>query len=174
VIPEPSAQPQVAARQVAWVAAMLAALLGLGSAAVSAYWVLGGNGLLDTVGGEIEEWGRRRSPGVILVLWLIVVIKTGVALAAPIRVAPSGRVPQWMIGRVPRALSWIAAIVLAGYGGVLTVAGLLVQAGVIRPSQDSDQRALAWHAYVWDPWFAVWGLALLTTLWLTRPGPTHT
>ena len=173
VILKPSTQPHAAARPAAWVASALAALLGLGSAAVSAYWALGGNGLLDTVGGEIEEWGRQRSPDVIVVLWLIVVIKTGVALAAPILAAAPGRFPRWMIGRLPRTLSWIAGIVLSGYGGVLTAAGLLIHCGLIQSSQDSDQRALAWHTFLWDPWFAVWGLALLTTLWLTRPGPRH-
>ncbi len=101
MILKPSTQPHAAARPAAWVASALAALLGFGSAAVSAYWALGGNGLLDTVGGEIEEWGRQRSPDVIVVLWLIVVIKTGVALAAPILAAAPGRFPRWMIGRLP-------------------------------------------------------------------------
>ncbi len=55
-------------------------------------------------------------------------------------------------------LAWIEAGILAIYGLVLTVAGLLVQAGVIHASATADHRALAWHAYLWDPWFLIWGL----------------
>src|SRR3954452_7741650 len=40
------------------VAAWTAAVLGLASAAVSAYWTAGGTALLDTVGGAIEFAGR--------------------------------------------------------------------------------------------------------------------
>jgi hypothetical protein len=47
---------------------------------------------------------------------------------------------------------------LAIYGLVLTVAGLLVQAGAIHASATANHRALAWHAYLWDPWFLIWGL----------------
>jgi hypothetical protein len=173
VVTEPSTRPHPAPSSAAWVAAALAAFLGLGSAAVTAYWALGGTGLLDTVGGAIEAWGRQRGTGVVVVLWLIVVVKAGVALAAPVLVAGPGRVPPWMAGRLPRTLGWIAGIVLLGYGGVLTGAGLLVQGGLIHAGQGSDHRALAWHAYLWDPWFAAWGLALLTSLWLTRTRRRH-
>jgi len=151
----------------AWCAATLAALLGLCSAAISAYWALGGDELLDTVGGGLEKWGRRGGAGVVVALWLVVVLKTGVALAAPVLVAPPGRLPGWTGGRVPRTLGWVAGIILLAYGGILTAGGLLVESGLIPTGQDSDQRALAWHAYLWDPWFAVWGLALLTSLWLS-------
>ncbi len=50
------------------------------------------------------------------------------------------------------------------YGFVLTSVGLLVQAGVIHPGRTADRRALAWHAYLWDPWFLVWGLLVVITL----------
>ena len=38
-------------------AAIVAALLGLASAGMNAYWAAGGNGLLDTIGGDIDRWG---------------------------------------------------------------------------------------------------------------------
>ena len=53
-----------------------------------------------------------------------------------------------------RVLGWIVAIGLTAYGGVLTVAGLLVETGVIDAADDADERAIAGHAYFWDPWFA--------------------
>ena len=121
---------------------------------MSAYWAAGGTGLLDTIGGDIERWGRERSETVVAALWVIVAVKTAVAIAAPVLVEPGGaRLPSWTTGRVPRALGWIAAAVLTVYGGALTIAGLLVEAGVVEASADADPKALAWHAYLWDPWF---------------------
>jgi len=33
------------------------------------------------------------------------------------------------------------------------------------PGDGDDQRALAWHAYLWHLWFLVWGLLLAVVLW---------
>jgi len=155
-------------RFVARAAAVVAFVLGVGSAAISAWWAVGGTALLDTVGGEIERWGRQRSPEVVGALWLIAVLKAGVGAAAPVLVWRPAHLPAWTFGMVPRALGWIATIVLTIYGGVLTAVGLLVQVGIITASADSDPRALAWHAYLWDPWFLCWGAAFGVGLWLTR------
>jgi Protein of unknown function (DUF3995) len=152
-------------------AAMVAAVLGLANAGVSAYWAIGGVGLLDTIGGDIERWGRERGAAVVVALWFIVALKTIVALAALILVGVgSHRLPLWTTARVPRVLGWIAAATLTFYGGAYTIAGLLVQAGVVSASADTDSKALAWHAYLWDPWFAVWGLVFVVALWLSRRG----
>jgi hypothetical protein len=154
---------------------MLAAVLGLASAGVSAYWALGGEGLLNTVGGDIERWGRGQGATVVIVLWLIVGLKTIVAVAAPILVGVGyERLPSWTRGRVPRALGWIAALTLTIYGGVLTIMGLLVQAGIVKASADADSTALAWHAYIWDPWFGLWGIAFVVALWRSRQGDRPT
>jgi hypothetical protein len=150
-------------------AALVAALLGLASAGVSTYWAAGGNGLLDTIGGDIERWGRERGGAVVAALWVIVAVKTTVAIAAPVLAGLGGaRLSSRTTGRVPRALGWIAAAVLTVYGGALTIAGLLVEVGVVEASADADPKALAWHAYLWDPWFLAWGLAFLVALSLTR------
>ncbi|MET0457919.1 MAG: hypothetical protein ABW195_01635, partial [Ilumatobacteraceae bacterium] len=69
---------------------------------------------------------------------------------------------------VPRILGWIAAVTLTIYGGLLTLVGLLVEAGVVDASADADHKALAWHAYFWDPWFLLWGAAFVIALWRTR------
>lgn len=143
----------------------IATVLGLASTAVSAYWALGGTALLETVGGAIEQWGRRRDPGVAVALWSITALKAGVALAALVAIAPPGRLPTWTQGRVPRLLSWIAAIGLTAYGGVLTVAGWVVLA---TGAAAENRLALTWHASLWDPWFLAWGIAFLTCLWRTR------
>ena len=153
-------------------AAVVACLLGLGHAAVSAYWALGGTALLDTIGGSIERWGRERKPALVAGLWLIVAVKVIVGLAAPVLAGVGARLlPSWTRGRVPRMLGWIAATVLILYGGLLTIAELLVETDVLQAAPDTDRTALAWHAFLWDPWFLLWGVAFGASLWLTRPGP---
>lgn len=155
-------------------AAVAALVLGLGHAAVSAYWASGGSALLDTVGGSLERWGREREPGLVAALWLIVVAKVVVALAAPALAGVGDRrLPSWTRGQVARILGWIAAIVLVLYGGALTLVGLLVEGGVLEVASDADHRALAWHTYLWDPWFLLWGLAFGVSLWASRPGPAQ-
>jgi len=57
---------------------------------------------------------------------------------------------------------------LTSYGLVLTVTGLLVQAGVVTAAANADHRALKWHAYLWDPWFLVWGILVLIALLRSR------
>lgn|GEM_PF-1998098 len=58
-----------------------------------------------------------------------------------------------------------------GHLAAVAVAGLvwpephLLQADVIYATRDADHRALAWHAYLWDPWFLGWGLLLTAALW---------
>jgi hypothetical protein len=157
--------------QGALAAAVIAAALGTASAAVSAYWALGGEALLDTVGGDVERWGRERSAGVVVALWVIVVLKL-VGAVAPLIVVGVPHLPAWTRSRRARALGWAAAVGLTVYGGVLSVVGWLVEAGVVDAADDADEHALAWHAYFWDPWFALWGGAFVVAMWRSRPRPS--
>lgn len=151
------------------VAAVVAAALGLASAALSAYWAAGGTALLNTIGGAIAEWGRHGGPGVRFALWLIVLLKVGVGVAAP-AIADLPRIwPAWTRTRVPRLLSWIAASILIAYGAVLTGSELIAFTGMLGTPPSVDRLALAWHAFVWDPWFLLWGVAFLVCLVRTRP-----
>lgn len=131
----------------------MAVVVGLANAAVTVYWLCGGERLLDTVGGAIERWGRERGVTVLVVLAAVAVVKAAVAVVPLFR--GSGRLAQ-----AARVSGWVSAAVLVGYGGLLTLVGLLVQGGVIASAADADTTALAWHAFVWDPWFLLWGLAL--------------
>jgi len=54
------------------------------------------------------------------------------------------------------------------YGLVLTAAGLRVQSGAIAPAASADRRALAWPAYLWDPWFLLWGALVTAALVRSR------
>lgn len=152
------------------IAAVVSASLGAASAAMSAYWALGGTALLDTVGGEIERWGRERSAGVVVTLWVITVAKLTGAVAPLVLVGVGeGRLPAWTRAQRMRALGWIVGIGLTVYGSVLTVAGLLVEAGLIDAADDADEHAIAWHAYFWDPWFVLWGGTFTVAMWRSRP-----
>ena len=156
------------------VAAVISASLGAASAAMSAYWAFGGTALLDTIGGEIERWGRERSADVVTTLWAITLAKLVAAVAPLVLVGVgAGRLPAWTRGRPMRALGWIVAIGLTVYGGVLTGAGLLVEAGAIDAANDADEHAIAWHAYFWDPWFVLWGIAFTVAMWRSRPQATE-
>ncbi|MGA9278403.1 DUF3995 domain-containing protein [Ilumatobacter sp.] len=147
------------------IAKWVAVGVGMTNSAVTAYWLVGGSALLSTVGGEIERWGRQRTPGVLGVLAIVLMVKLTIA-AVPVIIT---LLPGARVQRVGRVAGWVAAIVLMLYGGLLTVVGLLIQAGVVEASADADERALAWHAYLWDPWFLTWGLALGAWLRLSIP-----
>jgi hypothetical protein len=137
-------------------------------AGVSAYWGAGGTALLDTIGGTLEREGRAHSAGLLAVVWLTVLLKLaggGIGLVAVSQ-------PRWLSSRWRRVvgrLAWLGAVVLVLYGGVLTLTGLLVQAGIVHASAHADHKALRWHAFLWDPWFLVWGLLLAAALTLGVP-----
>lgn len=142
-------------------AAGVAFLVGLPNAAVSVYWGLGGTWLLDTVGGFWEEQGRAGNPAVILAVWAALALKITAAVLPllAVRGLPS---PAW--NHIVWVLAWVESAVLTIYGLVYTAGGLLVQADVIHASATDDRRALAWHAYLWDPWFLAWGLLVVAAL----------
>lgn len=146
--------------------AAAACVVGVLSALVSAYWGTGGTWLLDTVGGVFERGGRDGSTGLRAVVWLTVLLKLAAAVLGLLAVRRGLAAPP---RRLARRLAWAAAIILSLYGGVLTVSGLLVETGVLAASADADRRALRWHAFLWDPWFLLWGLLLLAALLRSRP-----
>jgi len=137
--------------------------VGVLYAAVSAYWGLGGTGLVDTIGGTLEREGRAGSAGLLTVLWVTVVVKLVVASLGLAAVLGH----RWVRPRqrqLARRAASTAALILVLYGGVLTVAGLLVQLDLVHASANADHKALRWHAFLWDPWFLVWGLLLAGAL----------
>ena len=148
-------------------AARAACTIGLLYAAVSVYWGAGGTWLLDTVGGSLARLGRSASAAVLTAVWGAAVLKAIAAVLGPLAVRARGTSDR---DRRVRELAWVTAAVLTIYGAVLTGVGLLVQAGVIGRSAHPDNRALEWHAYLWDPWFLIWGLLSVTALLRSRAG----
>ncbi|MGI8711794.1 MAG: DUF3995 domain-containing protein [Solirubrobacteraceae bacterium] len=155
--------------------ARAALLVGGLYTAVSVYWGLGGTALLDTVGGSLARLGRAGDTGVILAVWGAAALKAAAAVLPLVAVHASSRgAATPSPRRVAVALAWIAAAILTVYGLVLTAVGLLVQAGAIRASRAADHRALAWHAYLWDPWFLIWGLlAVAALVWARHTPPAY-
>ncbi len=133
----------------------MAFVVGLLYAAVSVYWGSGGTWLVDTVGGSIAKAALAGSTGAILAVWAAAFLKL-VASVLPLLALRRLSSPAW--NRNLWVLAWVEAAILTLYGLVLTASGLLLQAGVIHASANADHRALAWHAYLWDPWFLIWGL----------------
>lgn len=147
--------------------AYAAAVVGVLYALVSAYWAVGGTALLDTIGGSLEHTARASGLAVKATLWIVAALKLFGAWL-PITVVDDA---QQTCRRGRRGLVQIEAALLTLYGLVLTSVGLLVQAHVIHRSTHADQKALAWHAFFWDPWFLLWGLLIIAALRHQRTVP---
>lgn len=141
--------------------------LAFASAAVSAYWTLGGTLGLDTVGGAIEDLARERSAGGLVLGTVTVALKVLAGLLAL-------GLARWRPGRPGRrpllGLNGAASAILVLWGGANVVVGALVLAGAIDPSDPVDERALRWHVGLWDLWFLVWGAVLAGAVWRARRG----
>lgn len=146
-------------------AALAAFAVGLAYASISVYWGAGGRWLLDTVGKSLAT--GHASGAAVVAVWGAVALKT-IAALLPLLVCQQSLTPAWH--RRALVLSFIEGVLLTAYGFVLTAVGLLVQAGLVSASAHADHKALAWHAFLWDPWFLVWGLLVLTALRLAARG----
>ena len=146
--------------------AQAACAVGLAYSAVSVYWAAGGAWLLSTVGDALGQQGRAGDLGIIVAVWAAAVLKfIGAILPlAAVGVTPWRRARR----RQVRVLAWAEAGTLTIYGLVLAGAGWLAQSGVIASSAIPDHRALAWHAYLWDPWFLLWGVLVTAALVRSR------
>lgn len=137
--------------------AYAAAVLAFASAAVSAYWTLGGTALLDALGGSFERLARDRSPAALVLGVMVILVKVAGGLLALALVRPWGARIRRGVLLVPCV---VGSLILVLYGGAQVLVGGLVLAKVITPSGPVDEHALRWHVFVWDLWFLVWGVAL--------------
>jgi hypothetical protein len=154
-------------------AAYAAAALAFASAGVTLFWTLGGTLLLDTVGGAFEDLARRRTVGAVALGTAVVLLKAAAgALALWLVRSESRRLENRRLGRrLPLVAAGTASAVLVLWGGANVIAGGLVLAHVVTPSEPVDLHALRWHVLLWDMWFLVWGLALGLAAVRYRRGP---
>lgn len=141
-----------------WLA--LAAVLGVVHAGFSLYWAAGGPWLLETLGERIVT----TFAGLRWLLYPVGLVKL-VAAVAPLWLHRRG----WPGRRFWRPVSWLGAVILVGWGGANTVVGNLVLGGVITSPDGFDRAGMVGHAYLWDPLFLAWGLALAAGLVASRP-----
>jgi hypothetical protein len=143
-------------------AAYGACALAFAYAGVSLYWALGGTGGLNTVGGFAERAARSPGRAALTLIWATVVVKVLGGLLALSLVRPWG-------ASVPRRLVLLAgtaaSALLIMYGGVLVIAAVLVETGVVRPGTPIDWRGFRWHLGLWDLWFLIWGVLLGIAVW---------
>ncbi len=130
--------------------AMIAVVLAGASALVSVWWLCGGTWGLDSLGGALEQLARERSGVALALLAGVVVAKLGAVALAWSTTRP--RVSPVLL----RLATWGGAA-LAGYGLLLTGGSAV---GLVIDGDGADRTALWWHAMLWDPWFALWGLVL--------------
>lgn len=140
-----------------------AAVFGGVHALFSAYWALGGDWLLRTVGAWAVDLRNSSPTAAVLGLGAIAVVKA-VAAVVPVLVA-YGRLP-WR--RLWRTVSWIGGCFLIAYGGLNVVVSGAVLVGLITPDGGFDRPAMLGHALLWDPLFALWGAVLVASLALSR------
>jgi hypothetical protein len=141
----------------------VAAAVGTVHAAASLYWAVGGDLLAQTVGAWAVQW-RHASP-----------VGAGAALGAIGLAKLAGAWVPWVAsGRGGprgglRVACWIGAALLVVYGLANVVAANVALTGVLGPLD--DPVATRGHAWLWDPLFLAWGLALAAGLWQSRRRP---
>ena len=149
--------------------ALAGLVVGLAYAAISVYWAVGGRWLLNTVGILPSQPGQAGHLAALLAVWGAAGVKAVAAVLPLLAIGVWPRTANGGLRRLARVLTWIEAAILVSYGLVLTASGLLVQAGVIKAAGHADRLAQEWHAYLWDPWFLIWGIFVFLALWRSRP-----
>lgn len=147
--------------------AQTACVVGLLFAAVSVYWGLGGTWLLDTINESFERKARAGETGVLLAAWAAAVLKVMAAVLPLLALRPLKN-PTW--SRCVWVLAWTAAAIATLYGLLQTTLAQLTLAGVINASAAVDDRRHVWLAFVWEPWFLIWGLLISAALLAGRHG----
>ena len=143
-------------------ALLVATVAGCVHGGFSLLWGLGSDLLIWSVGRELTDQftGRR---------WILLLVGAFKIAAA---VLPLALTLPWVHSGwrlLLRAMSWLGAAVLILWGGIGLVVAHLVLAGVVA-SDGYDRGGMIGHAWLWDPLFVLWGVALASGLWSSRPG----
>lgn len=135
---------------------LIATFVGLVHAGVTLYWASGGQFLLSTVSDRAtsifdgnEQW-----------LYPVGAIKALFALLPLLYLLMRRKLNK------ARVVLGIGALVLILWGGINTVTANLNFFGVLESGVGGNE--LIGHAFVWDPLFFVWGMAVVVFLVSTR------
>ncbi len=137
-----------------------AAAAGLVHAAFSAYWALGGDWLLGTVGEWAVDYVRREPTTSALMLLTVAAVKSLIAVG-PLLLCQH----QPKKRRLLKLSAASCAVVLMIYGAVNSVAAWLVLGGALNTDAPIDRDAMIGHGFLWDPLFLAWGLFLAAGLY---------
>ena len=137
---------------------LVAMTVGLIHAGFSYYWGSGGSFLLSTV----SERATSMFEGNEAWLYPIAIAKTVFALLPFLYLLMRRRLAK---ARIVLALGGIALLI---WGGINTVTANLNFFGVINSGADATRSELVGHAFVWDPLFFIWGMAVTVFLVSTR------
>ncbi len=156
--------PRPALRPAGRTAFLTAAVAGVIHGAFSIYWGFGGTWLVETLGDDLVELWEDHS----LLLVPVGLFKVAAALIPLLLLTPQdGRLPTLLRGII-RGVSWAGGALLIVWGGINTVTGNLVLSGILEPDGGYDRDGMIGHAWLWDPLFLIWGVALVLGLWRSR------
>lgn len=157
-----------------------AATAGVVHAAFSAYWALGGDWLLATVGAWAVDYVSRE-PAISAVLLLTVAAVKSLVALGPVLLCRHRLQRHRRWHRLLVVGAWTSAAVLTVYGAANSVAAWLVLGGAVDTTAPIERDAMIGHGFLWDPLFLAWGLLLGAGLYARthethRPasGPSHT
>ncbi|HIW91331.1 MAG TPA: DUF3995 domain-containing protein [Candidatus Corynebacterium avicola] len=143
---------------------VIAAVAGVVHGAFSLYWGIGGSWLVETLGADLVEIWEDNA----ILLVPVGLVKIAAAVIPLLLLTPQGGWLPGLLRRIIRGISWAGGILLILWGGVNTVSGNLVLSGILEPDGGYDRDGMIGHAWLWDPLFLVWGIALVAGLLLGR------
>lgn len=142
-----------------------AAAVGTLHSAFSIYWALGGDGLINTVGGTPADLAETGGATAAVVAGLAAAGKLAVALLPLVLfLGMASRVARGRLRLPVRIVAWLLIV----WGGVSMIGAALGLLGVGGTKTAAQHTALLGHLVGWDLAFLVWGLLLLKASQLER------
>lgn len=146
---------------VAYAAALWAAVFG----GLSLYWAIGGTALAGAVSPDAKEMVEDRVPWFMALLWIVALLKLGIGVLALALVRPWGEsVPRWML---LLSASGVGAFMFL-YGAVQLALSVPVLTGAVDAPGAPEPDVLRWHVFVWQPYWLLGGILLLTAASIYR------
>lgn len=144
-------------RWIAYAAASWAALFCLQSLVAAIVAMAGSDFGADAFAAHFAKLARERDTGFILVLWIAVLAKAAGVAVGLAWLRPSAGPGKGALS----AVTMVSGLALLGYGLVDLLESVLMSAGVLAVPSSLGERALAWHEWLWNPYWIIGGLLFL-------------